>query len=361
MSQEKFWVLLSKKLSREASEEELTELEALIVEHPEWQYAIQNLGDLWNHESAKDTGQEEDAYLLHLHRMKELDIPFDELPAAPPVRGFANRTRKWYWMAATLLIIVAVAGFMLLGKGSNEQKNTITENEISTRRGSRTRVQLPDGSVVMLNAGSKLTYNKDFGKVQREVTLTGEGFFDVQKMKGKPFIIHTARLDIKVLGTLFNVKAYPEDSQTETSLVHGRVEVTMPDRPNNKIILSDNEKLLVYNNKNGVARVNQPDRGSDKHLPLVAVSKLTYQQDDTVAVETSWAFNKLSFKDELFSDVARKMERWYDVTFDFDNIEKQNLVVYGSFTTETLQEALEALVFSFGFRYKIEGKKVTIY
>ena len=358
MSQEKFWVLLSKKLSGEASGHELAELEILITGNPEWQYAVQNLGDLWDHEPVKDSLQEEDAYLLHLHRMKEQGVTFDEPPAAP---AYINRPRKWYWLAATLLITVAVAGFMLLGRGSNGEKNTAKENEVSTRRGSRTRVQLPDGSVVMLNAGSKLTYNKDFGKVQREVTLTGEGFFDVQKMKGKPFIIHTASLDIKVLGTVFNVKAYPEDSQTETSLVHGRVEVTMPDRPNNKIILSDNEKLLVYNNRKNITGSDRPDLQKEKHLPLVALKQLTYQQDDTVAVETSWAFNKLSFKDELFSDVARKMERWYDVSFEFENTGKQDLLVYGSFTTETLQEALEALVFSFGFNYKIAGKKVTIY
>ena len=358
MSQEKFWVLLSKKLSGEASGHELAELEILITGNPEWQYAVQNLGDLWDHEPVKDSLQEEDAYLLHLHRMNEQGVTFDEPPAAP---AYINRPRKWYWLAATLLITVAVAGFMLLGRGSNGEKNTAKENEVSTRRGSRTRVQLPDGSVVMLNAGSKLTYNKDFGKVQREVTLTGEGFFDVQKMKGKPFIIHTASLDIKVLGTVFNVKAYPEDSQTETSLVHGRVEVTMPDRPNNKIILSDNEKLLVYNNRKNITGSDRPDLQKEKHLPLVALKQLTYQQDDTVAVETSWAFNKLSFKDELFSDVARKMERWYDVSFEFENTGKQDLLVYGSFTTETLQEALEALVFSFGFNYKIAGKKVTIY
>ena len=69
MSQEKFWVLLSKKLAGEASANELLDLEALILEHPEWQYAIQNLGDLWNHHPTKDSMKEEDAYMLHLHRM----------------------------------------------------------------------------------------------------------------------------------------------------------------------------------------------------------------------------------------------------------------------------------------------------
>ncbi len=120
-------------------------------------------------------------------------------------------------------------------------------NEISTRPGSKSKVELPDGSVVWLNAGSTLTYDKDFGKENRAVTLIGEGFFDVTKNKEKPFIISTESISIKVLGTVFNVKAYKEDKQTETSLIHGSIEVTIKNRPNDKIILSPSEKLIVEN------------------------------------------------------------------------------------------------------------------
>lgn len=360
MSQEKFWVLLSKKLSGEASGDELADLESLITEHPEWQYAIQNLQDIWTHKTEKDSMLEEDAYLLHLHRMKELGVPFDEMPAKP-VMEIKSHSRKWYWAAAVLLVGLAVAGFMLLDKRpANTGDRVAKENEISTRRGSRTRVQLPDGTVVMLNAGSKLTYQKDFGKNQRVVTLTGEGFFDVQRMEDKPFIIHTTGLDIKVLGTVFNVKAYPDDSQTETSLIHGKIEVTMANRPNDKIILSDNEKLLVFNDKEGDEN-DREIRQRVQKIPLVSVRKLTYQPDDTIAIETSWVHNKLSFKDELFADVARQLSRWYDVSFEFENKEKQNQLGYGTFTTESLHEALEALAFSFEFKYRIEGNKVIIY
>ena len=78
--QEFFWVLFSKKLSNEATTSELKELENLIKDYPEWQYAIQNLEDLWKHQKAKDYSHEEDAYMLHIHRMKELGIPFGEMP-----------------------------------------------------------------------------------------------------------------------------------------------------------------------------------------------------------------------------------------------------------------------------------------
>ena len=79
MSQEKFWVLLSKKLAEEASDSEIVELQELIQKHPEWQLAIQNLEDLWKHQAKIDDHmQAEDAYMLHLHRINELNIPFGD-------------------------------------------------------------------------------------------------------------------------------------------------------------------------------------------------------------------------------------------------------------------------------------------
>ena len=97
MSQEKFWVLFSKKLAGEASTAELEEIETLIKLHPEWQYAIQNLEELWKHQAPNDFSEEDDAYLLHLHRMNEKNIPFEDGPAELSVgQNYSNR--KWYWM-----------------------------------------------------------------------------------------------------------------------------------------------------------------------------------------------------------------------------------------------------------------------
>ncbi|MEO7924188.1 MAG: FecR family protein [Chitinophagaceae bacterium] len=365
MSQEKFWVLLSKKLTGEASGEELEELQTLVAENPEWQYAIQNLGDLWKQQAPEDTMQAEDAYLLHLHRMTEMNIPFgDSFPELPRITG-KKKTRKWYWAAAAAVVaIIITTAFLGVGKvfsKSSEKPSAKQENEISTRKGSKSEIKLPDGSVVWLNGGSKLTYTKEYGQQTREVTLTGEGYFDVVKMSDKPFIIHTTNINIKVLGTAFNVKAYPEDQQTETSLIRGSIEVTIKNRPKDKIILSPNEKLLVYNVQAKNNSEYSPQKEIAEKAPMVAIRQLTYQDNDSIAVETSWTSNKLSFKNELFADVAKKMERWYNVNFEFENKSKENLLMYGTFTSETLQEALEALVFSFGFRYRMENSKVIIY
>ncbi|MBN8673837.1 MAG: FecR family protein [Chitinophagales bacterium] len=368
MSQEKFWVLLSKKLSAEADSEELKELENLIHNHPEWQYAIQNLEDLWKHSSQKDSLQGEDAFMLHLHRMTELNIPFGDEPAEiPAVPVTKVRKLKWYWAAAA---IIAVAGLFVFGKSiltshTDESLAYKEANEISTRPGSKSKIQLPDGSIVMLNSGSKLIYNKDYGIDNREVTLVGEGFFDVKKNKEKPFIIHTADINIKVLGTVFNVKAYPEDKKTETSLIRGSIEVTIKNRPNDKIILSPSEKLVVENGVITDAKLNSQREdvvtGSTVLNTVMAVNKLKYSPVDSSVAETLWIENKLVFRDESFEELAMRMQRWYDVSISIQDEQLAVKRLSGIFERETIEQALEALKISIPFRYEKVGNKIIIH
>lgn len=362
MSQEKFWVLLSKKLSGEASLAELKELENLILEHPEWQYAIQNLEDLWKHQPPKEDMQAEDAYMLHLHRMTEMNISFGDASTEQlPVIG-KSRSGKWYWAAAA--VIVFVIGLFAFGKIFNKSTESsvaaIREvNEISTRQGSKSKVQLPDGSVVWLNAGSKLTYNKEYGQQLREVTLTGEGYFDVMKMKEKPFIIHTSNINIKVLGTAFNVKAYPEDRQTETSLIRGSIEVTIKNRPNDKIILSPNEKLIV---ENELFIKKEAEKSDNKYIqPAISINKLKHSPVDSAVAETQWIDNKLVFDDESFADLAVRMERWYDIEIEINDPSLLQKRMTGNFEKETIEQAIEALKLMMPFKHEQTGNKIIIH
>jgi ferric-dicitrate binding protein FerR (iron transport regulator) len=367
--QEKFWILFSKKLSGEATPDEMATLGLLISAHPEWQYAIQNLEDFWKNHPKNEYGTEEDAYLLHLHRMNEMNIPFGDMPVEMPAASPAHSRRKWYWAAAAVVALTAALFGILKPFISNSGEEPANQaNEISTRQGSKTKVQLPDGSVVWLNAGSKLTYNKDFGQHLREVTLSGEGFFDVVKNKEKPFIIHTSSINIKVLGTAFNVKAYPEDKQTETSLIHGSIEVTIKDRPKDKIILSPSEKLVVKNvpvvqpsktvtNGAAVTEVKQVPEVSS----LVSINKLRYSPADSTVAETEWVNNRLVFRDEAFSDVAIRMQRWYDVRIEIRDEQLAGERLSGSFENETILQALDALKFFLPFKYDQNGNKIIIH
>lgn len=362
--QEIFWLLLSKKLSGEASNDELIELEKIINEHPEWQYAIQNLTDLWKQKPEIDTSNEEDAYMLHLNRMSEKNIPFGQTPGNYIIRRSAKM--KWF-IAAASVVLIAVSAFLIFTKNNSvfENKSALSEiNEITTRRGSKSKVQLPDGTTVQLNAGSRLTYNKEFGKNLREVNLVGEGYFDVKRNKEIPFIIHTANIDIKVLGTVFNVKAYPEASKTETSLIQGSIEVTIKNRPNDKIILSPSEKLVVENNifkgkKESATDDRLPE--SFETQPLIAVNKLKYNNKDSSIAEIQWIDNKLVFRDESFAELALDMGRWYNTTISINDPALSEIRLTGIFENETIEEALEALKVSTFFRYEKKGNNIIIH
>lgn len=376
MSQEYFWILFAKKLAGEATPSELTELENLVKQHPEWQYSIQSVEDIWNTSapfSDKDMADAEDAYMLHLHRMQEKNGSSE--PGLPSIGLPASANKKNKRLVIKLMAGAAIAASMLYGAfvylqhtrakpGNASPVQAMSNiNEITTRFGSKSKIQLPDGSTVWLNAGSSLIYNKDFGIEKREVEITGEGFFDVAKNASMPFIIKTRSFDIKVLGTVFNVKAYPDDETSETSLLEGKIEVSIKSRPNDKIILEPKEKLVVENNtRPGSASVTSQDNILTQE-PIVAISKLKYSPVDSSVTEVQWKDNILAFDDEKMEDVALKMERWFDVEIEIKEAVLNKKRLTGKFENENIEQALEALSYTStdAFAFKRNGRKIIIY
>jgi len=374
MSKDRIWFLVSKKLAGEASAEELNELEGLLRSDPDMHYALQNITDLWNLSAPADN-EADDAFNRHINRLKNAGVEWDqpeETHSQPEFTYTQKRSHKTLVVvsiAAAVLMIASIYWYNSVTKRPVSSRpfathETDEKNIVSTRNGSKTNITLPDGSKVWLNAGSKLTYNKDFGGEMREVDLSGEAFFEVvpsisSKTSQKiPFIIHTRHIDVRVLGTAFNVKSYPGDKETETSLVHGKVEVLIHDRPDQKIVLHPNEKLVVMNEE-----VNKPDTGKKSSLnnqPFVSLSKLTYTPTDSLVVETAWVQNKLVFDNESFAEIAVKMERWYNVQFEFRDAGKQAMRLTGSFENETIQQALDYMSITAPFHYSIQGNKVII-
>ncbi len=374
MTIDRFWDLLSKKHCGEASSAELKELEDALLAHPEWKNTTDTLTNLSFQSTVFENNEEaESAFETHLTRMKKADVEFNDIRLnygeIEPERRKRN-SKKWLVPASGLAIAVILFFVFKNVIVTSEKKSGKQPNlsQVTTKPGSRiTQIQLPDGSVVRLNSSSSLTYDKNFGKNIREVSLIGEAFFDVTKDSSHPFIIHTNVIDIRVLGTAFNVKSYPGDQNTETSLIRGKVEVTLKNRSNEKVYLNPNEKLVVANNSSFVNRtlVNQPDQRADKtdisSKLTYAVRPLTYYPVDSTFIETSWLDNRLIFQEgEPFSEVAQKMERWYGVKINFADEEASGIKPFGSFTNETIVQALDALHESCGIKYKISGNEITI-
>jgi ferric-dicitrate binding protein FerR (iron transport regulator) len=364
--QERVWNLMAKKLSGEVSPEELQELERLLQDNPDLHTPAQVISELWQQTAPDDRQTAENAFDRHLARMKEMN---NEGMAFPMAR---NRFGRGYWKilagaaavaAVTLGIIFALQHPDSHAPVADRAAGTVAKinSEISTRNGSKTHVVLPDGTMVWLNAGSRITYDKNYGGVLREVSLTGEAFFDVARNPEKPFLIHTARIDIKVLGTRFNVRSYPTDKTTEATLIRGSIEVSIKDRPSEKIILKPNEKLVVANDDSTLHRNRAGHNGGNTDESLVNIRKPTYEPVTGAVIETSWVDNKLIFQDQDFGELAASMERWYGVEIHFANAGLKEWHFTGSFQHETIQQALDALKLTADFYYKIDGDRVTIY
>nr|WP_315815906.1 FecR domain-containing protein [Paraflavitalea speifideiaquila] len=136
--------------------------------------------------------------------------------------------------------------------------------------------------------------------------------FDIVKDPTRPFLIHATSIDIKVLGTAFNVRAYPEDKTAEISLIRGRIEVSLKNRSNDKINLSPNEKLIVDNTLT-ITGGDTTFPAQQQQEPLVLINKLQVNPRDSTVNEIQWIDNKLVFNDELFSELAARIERKYGV------------------------------------------------
>lgn len=372
MHEEKFWLLLSLKLSGEATPDELAQFDELIKQHPELSWQAQLMSEMWMPKSDYAVGTD-DFFNKHLQRLSnhpDVDIPSTQenlpKPETPTEDQHAQKPRRWLLLLSGIAATVTIIFFFYYNNRSfiinADAKQHTAKNTVTTRKGSKSNIQLPDGTMVWLNADSKLTYDENFRGDYRKVYLQGEAYFDVVRDEQRPFIIHTKTLDIRVLGTVFNVKAYDAEANIETSLIKGSVEVTLHNNPEKKIILKPDEKLLVNNEHFELTTSGKNDKrkGVSNNINIV-VGKIHYEKKDSMALEALWVRNKLVFDAESLEEVMRKIERWYNVRVLIGVDESMKLTQYSAiFDNENLHQVMEALKITGSFTYSINKDVVTI-
>lgn len=369
MNEDRFWSLVSLKLSGEAQPEELAELEMLLQQHPELGLRADMLDTVWQSKGETQPENIEASFNKHMQRLSNhFAEPVLQYENAVPEAGYEEENNVRPLFRKRLLWVAGIAASLVIGwfimtdlPGKTKQVSQHqAQNTVSTKRGSKSKIQLPDGTQVWLNADSKITYNENFQGKLREVHLTGEAFFDVERDETRPFIIHTNAIDVKVLGTSFNVRSYEDEKNTETSLIHGSVEITLKNNPDKKIILKPNEKLIVKNNDMQLVTKKPEAKKPDIRLPLLTLAKVNYQKKDSSVIETLWVKNHLAFDGEAFEDVALKIERWFDVKVNITDEGLKKVLFSAVFDEENLQQVMEALRITGKFKYTINKKEVTI-
>jgi ferric-dicitrate binding protein FerR (iron transport regulator) len=263
-----------------------------------------------------------------------------------PVRRMRGR---WWQAAAAVLLVALAGGAWLLFRPAP----TVTA---LTQAGQRTRLTLPDGTAVWLNVSSRLEYGKSMRKGAREVYLQGEAYFEVEQQAGRPFVIHTRDVNVQVLGTTFNLRAYPEDSTLETTLVEGKVAVNLNAAAKRRL-LEPGQKLTLTRKPAGAATVGgQEDWG----LFSAEVERVEHNAADSSMSETNWRNDRLQFKNKSFSELATIMERWYNKRIVIRDPSLNDNRFAGEFRNEDITQALRALQLTADFTYEIKGDTVYI-
>ncbi|WP_089899175.1 FecR family protein [Chitinophaga arvensicola] len=349
MDQEKLYALLAREMAGILTTEEAEDLRQLLQQYPDASYIREVFSQNWT-PAGKQYSPQQVQQLMEKHQQR-----LQQISEAEPYTEAPEPRRHWGWysgIAAGLLILLALGGYWRYGQ---QKKTPVVLSQLVTDKRMRSQILLPDGSRVWLNAGSKLDYPPQFAAHQpREVTLEGEAFFVVQPDAERPFRVHTKTFQIRVLGTSFNVRAYPLEDSAVASLVQGSVEVVLNDASKQVVSLKPNEKLTVPVHP----ATEQTENIVAVHTPLVIYkSKLTTLQD-SIITETAWVQNKLAFKHLQLDKVVTMLEQWYGVEINFSNNRKKQLYFTGVFESESLEEVLNALetTLSFSWHKDADGK-----
>lgn len=356
------WFLIARVLNGEASALEQEELHKHLQQDELLQQQYDLLSRVWKekHDNIKDEDNINASVTISRIISRAASETEDiEMPARRKRRW--NRRKSLIAAGVTIMIIVAAAGMFSRSNPTSAQEEQQPE-PIVTQKGSRSRTLLADGTTVWLNAGSKLTYESDFNGATREVRLEGEAFFDVVKQPQRPFIVHASGIDIKVLGTTFNVKSYPDDKNVETILYKGSVQVLrQQDSAGKAIQLKPNQKLVLPKNAaNEPLKLSNEKLSSPKTVPGISLTYIDTTKEESQRIETAWVYSRLEFEGESFEEVAKKMERWYNVSISFTDDKAKQLKVVGKFENENVEQAFAALKEGFPINYKINKNEILV-
>lgn len=237
----------------------------------------------------------------------------------------------WYGVAVVvLLLIVSIVSYRQAGKQLENDFATIV---MEAPLGSKSKMTLPDGTIVWLNAGSRIVYSQGFGISDRHIELVGEAYFEVFKNKEKVFIVNTKELEVKVLGTKFNFRNYPEDKEVTVDLLEGRLSLDNRLKQMDTQYLSPFEKV-VLNKQTG------------------NLSILTTKAEHSKA----WTKEMLFFDEYLLFDISKELERSYNVTIRIQDDSLNAFRFYGCFNRreQSIEDVLKVMSSTGRLKYEID-------
>lgn len=279
--------------------------------------------------------------------------------------------------AASWLIIFSLGlTVMYLIKGKPAAIPSISENLpsksaviIDVPKGSKSHVVLPDGSQAWINSGTKIIYNQDYGAESRRLFLIGEAYFDVAKDKEKPFIVDIGGVEIKALGTRFNVKSYPEERTVSATLEEGKIEVDIPkiEGDVDTVNLSPNQSIVLHKSSEQISRTDGKESLMDiwgkengTYMDKLAISDITVSKNVNTRLYTSWKDQDWIIERLTLGELALMLERRYDVEIVFTEDILKNYNFTGTIQNESIEQIVNAIAMSAPISYTIEKDTITL-
>ncbi|WP_259066511.1 FecR family protein [Mucilaginibacter sp. X4EP1] len=331
MEEELFTELLAKKLSGDISADELAAFNRLVAGNASYQKEFEAIKSYWT----QDDEPYENIVSIFDNIKARAGIVDTIAPEQDNVIEISAPRYTFPWLrtavAVAAIMIISIGVYLVKTKSAQETELA----QLQTKSNSLAHVKLPDGTLVTLNSLSVLKYPKHFNGQTREVYLSGEGYFDVASDHTHPFIVHTEKTAIKVLGTAFDLKSYANDGQFEATLFRGSIQATLNNEPTSSILLKPADKLIV--NASGPQ-----------------LTKETY-------AETAWMTHKLIFKNEPFNLLANSLVRKYGLNIVFKDTRLKSIKLSGEFENENIEQVLVSLQIVTKFNYKVSGNTIYIF
>ncbi|RPE13410.1 FecR family protein [Chitinophaga lutea] len=300
---------------------------------PEELQALENWYESWKHPAAEEVEWQPEEELAQelLQDFREVRRRKDAL--------FSGESRQTWWRAAAVLApIIGIGAILWFSRPSTPAAgdNAPVLAVAAKKPDSKRFILLPDSSTVVLREGSSLKYPEQFTGSTREVTLIGEGYFDIRHQPGKPFLIHSGKVVTTVLGTAFNIKAYPDQPSVTVTVKKGKVKIE--EEKGGKLLgILTPDQQIVYN----------PEK----------VETLPVKAEETVA----WLRKGMDFNAVPFEDIARQINEQYQVDIRFANEVMKQCRIRATFEgTETLDKVLFVLCTVSNASYTISGNEVVI-